>query len=384
MTLSREATPGSNAAHTERVILDLRPGASFIIAWAWPSAAAGAAIGAVIAGLGWVREGVLAGIILIAGALGWAAVVALCRRYILTDRHASVRLGVIRRVVVEVPLANLQHVTMTRSVLERLLGAGSIAIASAGTDGYALVWRTVDRPEGVLALVRAAAQGRGLPPPSERFMVIGLVGGIGAGKSAVAKAFEGMGFLVVDSDKEAKEALDRPEVRAQLVSWWGQEILTPEGRVDRSKVAKIIFADASQRARLEGLVHPLVKAGRAAMAADARRAGKKGVIVDAPLLFEAGVDKECDFVLFVDAPRELRLERVRARGWDEAELERREKAQISLQQKRTMSDAVVENVGTLEDVRRQVEGLVAVLAARAPRVHARQAPQMGPGAQAPD
>jgi dephospho-CoA kinase len=91
------------------------------------------------------------------------------------------------------------------------------------------------------------------------------------------------------------------------------------------------------------------------------------VVVDAPLLYEAGVDKECDFVVFVDAPREQRLARVKARGWDEAELDRREKAQLSLQEKRTRADAVVENKGTLDDVRVAVGRLLADLAARHPK-----------------
>lgn len=365
---SRPAPPSG----PERLILDLRPGGAFVVLgaarWLLASAAAGVVAGLVIS----PRVGGLLGVLLAAIALAGAALVALCRRYTLTDRRASVRLGVFRRIVVDLPLANVQHVTLTRSLAERFLGAGTIAIASAGTDAYAVVWRTLDSPEGVLALVRAAADARavasapalsaGAPPPAP-FLVIGLVGGIGAGKSAVAAALGELGFLVVDSDREAKAALDQPVVRDQLVAWWGAGVLGAGGRIDRARVAEIIFANPAERARLEGLVHPLVKATRAAFASRARQDGKRGVVVDAPLLFEAGVDKECDFVVFVDAPRELRIARVKSRGWDEAELDRREKAQLSLQEKRTRADAVIENNGTLDEVRVAVGRVLADLAA---------------------
>lgn len=356
---------------TERVLLDVRPGIPFVLTWAGWGVAFSLALGGVVGVWASWREGVLLGLLLAALALGWAGVVALSRRYMLTDRRVSVRLGVFRRVAVEVPIANVQHVAMSRSVAERLLGAGTIAIASAGTDGYALVWRTLSSPEGVLALLRGAMEqkGAGMPhvTPGAPFMVVGLVGGIGAGKSAVAKALGELGFLVVDSDQEAKAALDRPEVRTRLVSWWGSEILDGQGRVDRKRVAGVIFSDGAQRARLEGLIHPLVKATRGELAERARQQGRRGVIVDAPLLFEAGVDQECDFVIFVDAPREQRLERVRARGWDEAELSRRENAQLSLEEKLRRADAVVLNDRSLDDLRARVAQVVEDLTSRQPK-----------------
>lgn len=359
----------------ERVILNLRPGGAFVLLWAARGLASSVVAALVVGFFHSPGRGVMVGVLLAAVSLMCAAIVALCRRYTLTDRRASLREGVFSRVCVDLPLANVQHVTVTRSLGERLLGAGTIAIASAGTDGYAIVWRTVDSPEGVLALVRAAAEARG-PAPSVQtastmnpkpFLIIGLVGGIGAGKSAVAAALGEQEFLVVDSDKEAKAALDLPSVRDRLVAWWGEGVVGADGRVDRRRVAEIIFESPADRARLEGLVHPLVKANRGALASRARQDGKRGVIVDAPLLFEAGVDRECDFVVFVDAPFEQRLARVKARGWDEAELSRREKAQLSLQEKRTRADAVIRNEGTLNDLRLAIGRLVAELAVRAPK-----------------
>lgn len=121
-------------------------------------------------------------------------------------------------------------------------------------------------------------------------------------------------------------------------------MLDDRGKVDRAKVAQIVFASPDQRARLEALVHPIVRQERARMLAEAARFWAAAAIVDAPLLFEAGVDKECDAVVFVDAPLAERLERVkRSRGWSDAELARREAAQWPLEKKRALCRFVIDN-----------------------------------------
>ncbi len=182
-----------------------------------------------------------------------------------------------------------------------------------------------------------------------RPLVIGLVGGIASGKSAVADAFERRGCVVSRSDREAHALLERAEVRAQLVAWFGEQVLDSEGRIDRRAVGAIVFNDGAARKRLEGLIHPLLHAQRRALIAQAAVDGAPAVIVDAPLLFEAGVDAECDAVIFVDCAREIRLQRVMSgRGWDEAELDRRENAQLGLDVKRARADYVVENEGGLD------------------------------------
>lgn len=186
----------------------------------------------------------------------------------------------------------------------------------------------------------AHGQGSAKAPPA----VIGIAGGIASGKSAAAKRFAELGCIVIDSDKEARALLLRDDIKRELVSWWGEGVLDAEGEIDRSAVAKIVFADERERRRLEGLTHPLLRTNRARVIERAEAAGAPAVILDAPLLFEAGLDAECDAVVFVDTPREVRLERVRTkRGWDEAELERREKSQWPLEQKRSRSDYVVRN-----------------------------------------
>lgn len=185
-----------------------------------------------------------------------------------------------------------------------------------------------------------------------RLPVIGLAGGVGSGKSSVARELQTLGCVVSDSDTEAKACLLRPAVRSMLVERWGEGVLGPDGEVDRSSVARIVFGDASERAWLESVIHPLLKEMREGLLDLAETDGAKGFVIDAPLLFEAGLDAECDAVIFVDCPREVRLRRVSAsRGWDAAELDRREKAQLGLDEKRRRSDYFVRNAGDPETMR---------------------------------
>ena len=136
---------------------------------------------------------------------------------------------------------------------------------------------------------------------------------------------------------------------------WGSQVDGADGLVDRKAVAGVVFADEDERKRLEGLTHPIVRAQRGDLFERAEREGVPGVVIDAPLLFEAGLDAWCDAVIFVDCPREVRLERVIAtRGWDEAELARRERAQMPLDEKRARSGFVVDNSGSEERLASEV------------------------------
>ncbi|MEM7622889.1 MAG: dephospho-CoA kinase [Planctomycetota bacterium] len=204
--------------------------------------------------------------------------------------------------------------------------------------------------------------------PLRTIPVIGLAGGVGSGKSTVARVFERLGCVVSDSDAEAKACLTRPEVIAELVSWWGKDVLDQSGAVDRGRVAAIVFTRPAERERLETLIHPLVKRSRADLVAEATHAKAAGVIVDAPLLFEAGLDTECDLTVFVDAPFEVRRQRVvEKRGWSVGELERRESAQMPLQEKRRRSDVVLENTSGRGDLEDRARVILESARARIPR-----------------
>lgn len=182
--------------------------------------------------------------------------------------------------------------------------------------------------------------------PAIGIPVIGIVGGIGSGKSTVARVFASLGCVVSDSDTDAKGLLETPEVRGLLVGRWGEGVLSGEGAIDRVSVGRIVFGDPAEREWLESVIHPRLHAMRADRLAEAVRAGAAGFVIDAPLLFEAGLEGDCDAVVFVECPREERLRRVmESRGWDADELERREKAQWPLDEKRRRSDYSVINAG---------------------------------------
>lgn len=191
--------------------------------------------------------------------------------------------------------------------------------------------------------------------------VIGLVGGIGAGKSAVAAALRELGCVVCDSDALAREALGDPTVVTMLRERWADRRPGPvaaDGSVERRAVAAIVFGDVNERRWLESITHPWIEARRRALFA-AAPAHAPALVIDAPLLLEAGLGDQCDAVIFVDAPRTARMARVRsARGWDEGELLRRERSQWPLERKRSAATDVIVNDGDLHDLRR---GAVRVL-----------------------
>jgi len=187
--------------------------------------------------------------------------------------------------------------------------------------------------------------------------IIGLVGGIGSGKSFVAQFFAEEDCMVIDSDAAVGEAYQRFLVREKLRQWWGPSVLLPNGQVNRKEIARIVFNDQEQRRRLEAMIHPIVAELRdEQMRRGADDASVKAYVWDTPLLLEAGLGGQCDAIVYIDAPEAERIERVRqARGWDEAELRRREKLQIPLDKKLDMANDIVRNTaGADEEVRNQV------------------------------
>ncbi len=193
---------------------------------------------------------------------------------------------------------------------------------------------------------------------ADRPVVIGLAGGVGAGKSAAARVFEECGARHLDADADARAALDDREVRRTLVEWWGEDVLDDSGSVDRRRVADIVFQDPEQRRYLEALLHPIVIERHERDIARARAEGAESVVIDAPLLFEAGLDRRCDVIVFVDAPRKDRLRRVReARGWSDQELARRENSQRPLENKRSCAHYVLDNDAGLDKLQSQARDL---------------------------
>lgn len=198
---------------------------------------------------------------------------------------------------------------------------------------------------------------------ARRKPVIGIIGGIGSGKSTVARHFEKLGAVVLDADRIGHEMLGRDEVKRAACRRWGKGILDADGRINRRKVARIVFGRGrAARAELEylqGLVHPLIGQRLRDSVAQAQRRGKvPAIVIDAALLVEAGWDRECDYVVYVEADRQQRIERVQqARGWSAEEAGARQRAQDSLKLKRERADYVVDNSGSLDATLRQVERL---------------------------
>jgi dephospho-CoA kinase len=164
-------------------------------------------------------------------------------------------------------------------------------------------------------------------------ITIGLIGGVASGKSTVAQQFVDCGAVILDADRVGHEVLREPAVIEQLVARWGPQILTTASEISRSAVAKIVFAPSGEAERqfLNSVTHPRIAARLAAQLEELRQTKCPAAVLDAALLLEAGWDRLCDQVVFVDAPQEQRFARARSRGWDGGELARREAPQLPLE-----------------------------------------------------
>lgn len=204
------------------------------------------------------------------------------------------------------------------------------------------------------------------PRAAPRTVVLGVLGGIACGKSRVAAGLAGPGGLVVSADALAHEALASPEVRAAVAQDFGPGVLGADGAVDRAALARVVFADGAARRRLEGWIHPWVRARIWAALEGARREGRPRVVLDVPLLLEHdaehGLAGACDHLVFVEVPAAARDRRaVLTRGWEPGEVARREAAQLPLSEKRRRADVVVRNDGTLEDLDAAIAAALAEL-----------------------
>jgi dephospho-CoA kinase len=196
--------------------------------------------------------------------------------------------------------------------------------------------------------------------------IIGLAGGIGAGKSTVAAEFGRQGCLVIDSDRLNRDVLRRPEVVSRLQEWWGSDVVEEGGEPNYGRIAEIVFADPGSRRRLEELTHPLIAQVRQAMiCAVEEDQAVKAVILDSPLLIERNLDRLCHAIIFVEASEAQRLRRLRAsRKWTEQQVRGREKWQAALEAKRARSDFIIDNDGSPDRLRPQVKVILEEIISR--------------------
>jgi dephospho-CoA kinase len=189
--------------------------------------------------------------------------------------------------------------------------------------------------------------------------IIGICGGVACGKSTVAAQFARMGAGVLDADQTGHEALRLPHIEAAVRRRWGEAVFGADGRVDRSRLAGVVFAAEptaeTERKYLEQLTHPEIARLIWRRAGLLVAGGAEIIVLDAALLQETGWDHWCEKVVFVDAPRETRLARARERGWEEKDFAAREAAQESLDRKRAQADVIIDNSGPPPRTQAQVE-----------------------------
>ena len=188
-------------------------------------------------------------------------------------------------------------------------------------------------------------------------VVIGLTGGIASGKSTVSRMLRELGAPVVDADAIVHE-LQQPgkPVTQAIARAFGPEVLHPDGSLSRPALSRIVFADAARRKALEAIVHPAVREEMWRQAQQYRAAGRPAVVLDVPLLIESQLHRTVDRVWVVYIDKESQLARLVARdGLTPEQAAQRMAAQMSLEEKRSFADLVIDNRGTVDQTRQQVE-----------------------------
>jgi dephospho-CoA kinase len=188
--------------------------------------------------------------------------------------------------------------------------------------------------------------------------VIGILGGIGSGKSTIAAEFAKLGCKVIDADRIAHELLEEPPVREKIVSLFGQAVLDSSGKIDRRKLAEVVFADDHMLASLNRIIHPLVLQRTKELIERSKSQNQiKAIVLDMPLLVEVGWHKRCDKLIFVDCEQKLRQERAKKMGFNKKQIKIRENFQISLDSKASLADNTIENNSDFSAIAKQVTGI---------------------------
>jgi dephospho-CoA kinase len=197
--------------------------------------------------------------------------------------------------------------------------------------------------------------------------ILGLTGGIGSGKSMVALMFAQLGADVIDADQLARDVVEPGQpALLEIAATFGRDLLLPDGRLNRGKLAGIIFADAAARAKLNAITHPRIRERMEAEVV-ARDSGPGVLILDIPLLYESARADSVEKVIVVWVDPETQLRRLIERdGLSMDEAHRRVATQMPLNAKRSRADHVIDNSGSRENTRRQVEAVYRLYAPATP------------------
>jgi dephospho-CoA kinase len=191
-------------------------------------------------------------------------------------------------------------------------------------------------------------------------MIIGLTGGIGTGKSTVSAMLKAKGIMVIDSDQIAREVVEPgSKALAQIVAHFGQEVLLPDGRLNRKALGVRVFGNEEERKRLMEITHPAIFAETEKRISEAKKNGEALIVLDSPLLIETGRYKQTDLVVLVYADEETQLQRIMSRdNLTEEEARYRINAQMPIDEKRQYADIIIDNRGTIEELEVQVAQLL--------------------------
>lgn len=191
-------------------------------------------------------------------------------------------------------------------------------------------------------------------------LVVGLTGGIASGKSTVSNLIHEKGYPIIDADIEARLAVEAGEpAYNEIITSFSEDILQENGEIDRAKLGSIVFHDKEQRLKLNSIVHPDVRRRMLCKKEQAIKSGIKLVVLDIPLLFESKLTSLVDKVLLVYVDEQTQLERLMNRNhYTEGEALARIQSQMPLKEKVKLSDAVIDNNGTFEETKAQLEHIL--------------------------
>ena len=188
--------------------------------------------------------------------------------------------------------------------------------------------------------------------------LLGIIGGIGSGKSTVSALFRQLGAAIISADTIGHQVLRLSSTKRVVRERWGESVFDEDDEVDRRKLAAVVFADKKELAHLQSLTHPLIIEEVDRQRNEHEQSGVKLCVLDAPLLLESGLEHLVGLLIFVSAPAEVRWQRVKERGWSESEWKRRELAQLPVEEKSRRAHIVIDNSGDHEQLRTQVEAVV--------------------------